>query len=426
MIHLSVHSKGTILLQADSGGSAAPPPNRLGPFLSKLSGTLAPLLFLLILSVVLSFLSPHFASRDNFKQILIQAAVVAILACGQTAVIISGNIDLSVGAVMAFAGVAAAQAMSLASDPHQISTLPTWSIALIVLPAAALMSWPVRMALGKASKMVGAMATLLAFLAAEILGIMLLKSLMLRFGVNMWGGVAISCASGLSAGILTGLLTAYGKIPSFIVTLGMMGVAYGMGGIISHSQTISGLSPGFEVFGTKELFGTADRDGIPYAVLILLFVAVCVFIALARSRWGRNLYAIGGNREAARLSGVPIDMMITTVFALSGLLAGIAAVLNVSRTSVAQYTAGEGLELYAVAATVIGGTSLFGGQGGVPGTIIGALLMFTIKNGCNLLGVGSEIERAVIGAVVILAVLYDRYILPLVRHGVERMTAGPR
>lgn len=311
-------------------------------WLKKLSSTLAPLTFLLLLSLVLSFIAPNFATRENLKAIAVQSAVIAILACGQTVVIISGNIDLSVGAMMAFSGVVAADAMM----HHSVAVGP---------------------------------AILLAILA------------------------------GLAAGTITGLITAFGKIPSFIVTLGMMGVYYGAGGYIAGSRNIGGFPDAFRIIGTKELFGSDTTDGIPYGILIMVLVAVSVSVLLSRTQWGRNLYAIGGNREAARLSGINLTRSTVTIFALSGLLAGIAAVLNVSRTGIAAFDAGNSYELYAVAATVIGGTSLFGGQGGIPGTIIGALLMFTIRNGCALKNVNTNLERAIIGAVVILAVLYDRY-----------------
>lgn len=310
--------------------------------LARLSGTLAPLSFLLTLGTILWIFVPHFGERENLRQIAVQAAVVAILACGQTAVIISGNIDLSVGAVMAFAGVAAAQAMN-----HHVG--------------------------------------------------------------GVWTGVGIALGAGMAMGCLTGLITAFGRIPSFIVTLGMMGVVYGSAGIVAESRNVGGIAPGFEVFGAGELFGSRTTDGIPFAVLIMAGVALSIHLALSKTAWGRSLYAMGGNREAARLAGIPLSRVIILVFAVSGLLAGIAAVVNVSRTNIAQHDAGAGYELYAVAATVIGGTSLFGGQGGVMGTIIGALLMFTIRKGCALKGLGPEYERVVIGAVVILAVLYDRY-----------------
>ncbi len=317
--------------------------------IAPLINLIAPLCFLLVLGIILSILTPHFHDRDNIKQILVQAAAIAILACGQTAVIISGNIDLSVGAMMALSGICAADAMA-------------------------------------------------------------------NHGVGIPGAALIAFGVGLAAGAINGLITSLGRIPSFIVTLGTMGIYYGLGGIISKSQNIGGLPKAFTDFGSAELFGSDSRDGIPYIILVMIAVAVVAHILLVRTRWGRSLFAIGGNTEAARLSGIRLPKTLTGVFAFSGLLAGIAAMVNVARSSVAAHDAGTGYELYAVAATVIGGTSLFGGQGGVIGTIIGALLMFTIRNGCALMNIKPEVERAVIGAVVILAVLYDRYGQPFFRR----------
>lgn len=311
-------------------------------WLTAISRTLGPLSFLLLLALALSFLSPNFATRDNLKQIAIQAAVVVILASAQTVVMISGNIDLSVGAVMALSGVAAADAMA-------------------------------------------------------------------HHHVGIAAGVLIACLCGGVAGSVTGLITAYGRIPSFIVTLGMMGVAHGAAGILSNSVNIGGLPPGFQMFGFGELFGSATRDGLPYAVLLMLLTALVVHIALAKTKWGRAVYAMGGNREAARLSGIGLSRITLSVFALSGLLAGVAAVINVSYASVASKDAGLGYELYAVAAAVVGGTSLFGGQGGVFGTVIGAILIYTIRNGCDLRGLGPDYQSVIIGTVVVLAVLYDRF-----------------
>jgi len=336
-------------VQADTPDTAPVKPKGIGPVLARISGSMAPLSFLLILSIFLTLTTPNFASRDNLKQIAIQVAVVAILACGQTAVIIAGHIDLSVGAMMALAGVCTGQAMHL-------------------------------------------------------------------YHVNIWVAVLAACGCGMLVGVLNGVITAYGKISSFIVTLGMMGLAYGVGSILANSQNVFGFTKGFEVFGSGELFGTARTDGIPYPVIIMAVVAACVFIAMSKTSWGRAVYAMGGNTEAARLSGVSLPRLTISVFALSGLLAGIAAVVNTSRISVAAFKAGSGYELYAVAATVIGGTSLIGGQGGVPGTILGALLMYTIINGCDLHGMGSDYQRAIIGAVVIVAVLYDIHCLPWIRR----------
>ena len=308
----------------------------------RLSGTQASLAFLIALSIGLAALTPNFATRDNLKQISVQAAVVAIMACGQTAVILSGNIDLSVGAVMAFSGVMAAQAAN-----------------------------------------------------------------MLGFGVP--GCVLVALVSGLGIGGLTGMIAAFGRIPSFIVTLGMLGVVHGAAGIVSKSVNIGNLPPGFEAFGSGELFGGATRDGIPYAALMLIFAAAGVHIALAKTRWGRSLYAMGGNVEATRLSGIRLSRTTIGVFALSGLLAGYAAIVNVARAGVASKDAGIGYELDTVAATVVGGTSLFGGQGGIPGTIIGAVLIYTLRNGCALVGLGPDPQRALIGAVIVLAVLFERH-----------------
>ncbi len=306
------------------------------------SGLLAPLSFLLFLTLFLSLTLPNFASRDNLKQVAVQATVVAILACGQTAVIISGNIDLSVGAVMAFSGVVSALAMTAG-------------------------------------------------------------------GMGVGAGVLAALAFGVGMGTITGAIAAFGKIPTFIVTLGMMGIIHGAAGIVSHSVNVSGLPERFSVFGFGELFGGASSDGIPYAVLLLGTAALSVHLALTRTTWGRALYAMGGNREAARLSGVRMNRTLISVYALSGLLAGAAAIVNVSRASVASKDAGIGYELDAVASAVVGGTSLFGGQGGIPGTIIGAVLIYTLRNACALKGYGPDYQRVIIGGVVILAVLYDRF-----------------
>lgn len=318
------------------------PTGTLAALKARFSDLLVPLSFLLLLAITLWLRTPNFGTRDNLKQIAVQAAVVAILACGQTAVIISGNIDLSVGAMMALSGVAAAQAMNL-------------------------------------------------------------------YGVNMWVGALAALTCGVCAGTVNGLVTAYGRIPSFIVTLGMMGIVHGIGGLLSGAVNIGNLPPDYKhFFGSGEFLGSETRDGIPYPVLIMAAAAIGVHLILSRTSWGRAIYAIGGNQEAARLSGIRLKFHITTVFALSGLLAGVAALVNTARASIASKDAGIGYELYAVAASVIGGTSLFGGQGGIPGTIIGAVLIYTIRNGCALMGLGPDHERVVIGAVVILAVLYER------------------
>ena len=306
------------------------------------TGLAVPLSFLVVLNLYLALTLPNFATRENFKQIAVQAAFVAILACGQTVVILSGNIDLSVGANMALAGIAAAIDMKL--------------------------------------------------------------------GGSILSGVLVALGTGMAAGIFTGIVAAYGKIPAFIATLGMMGVLHGLAGYVSNSVNIEVPRDFRNIFGFGELFGSDSRDGIPYAVLLMLIAAIVVHLALSKTKWGRAIYAMGGNREAARLSGLKLDFTLVSAYALSGLLAGLAAIVNISRASVASKDAGIGYELDAVAATVIGGTSLFGGQGGIPGAIIGAALIYTLRNACALKGLGPDVQRMIIGGAVILAALYDRFV----------------
>src|SRR5262249_47273769 len=143
---------------------------------------------------------------------------------------------------------------------------------------------------------------------------------------GIWLAVLISMVSGLAMGSISGVITAFGRIPAFIVTLGMMGVVYGAAGLAAESRNVGGLAPGFDKFGTGELFGDLHQDGIPYPVLIMLAVAILVHLGLTRTAWGRSLFAMGGNREAARLSGISLAKSTILVFALSGLLAGVAAV----------------------------------------------------------------------------------------------------
>lgn len=314
------------------------------PIRAALSNILGPLSFLFVLMIILAIIEHRqgFLSAENMKNVGEQTAVVAILAVGETAVIISAGIDLSVGSVLALAEVISAQCI-------------------------------------------------------------------VTYGLGRWSGLAVSSFTGLACGLINGLITAFGQIPSFIVTLGMMGVAAGLAGVISHENNIYVLTPGLDIFSIREFLGSPTRNGIPYAILLMLLAAVIVHIVLTRTRWGRNLYAVGGSSEAARLSGISLKKMTVTVFALAGLLAGFAAMISMSRSSIAQPDAGRGYELDAIAATVIGGTSLFGGSGGIPGTIIGAFLMSIIHNGCDLKAVPPSWQQVIIGGVTVAAVLYDRY-----------------
>ena len=205
---------------------------------------------------------------------------------------------------------------------------------------------------------------------------------------------------GLS-GIVNGVLITYGRLPPFISTLGMMSVARGAARLITKGRPISGFSESFRDLATAEVFN------IPLPVLIMAGVYLVAYFALARTKLGRYTYAMGGNEEAAILSGVNVKAYKIAVYGLCGMLSGLAAIILTARLNSAGPNAGIMYELDAIAATVIGGTSLMGGEGTITGTLIGALIMGVLRNGLNLLGISSYIQDIVIGAVIILAVLMD-------------------
>jgi ribose/xylose/arabinose/galactoside ABC-type transport system permease subunit len=213
--------------------------------------------------------------------------------------------------------------------------------------------------------------------------------------------LVIGLAVGAFCGVVNGILITYGKLPPFISTLGMMSVARGAALLYTSGRPISGFEPSFRYLATGEILY------IPVPVIIMILVYLIAHIVLTRTKLGRYTYAIGGNEEAALLSGVNVKLYKTMVYGLSGMLSGLAAIILTARLNSAQPIAGMMYELDAIAATVIGGTSLLGGQGRVVGTLIGALIMGVLRNGLNLLGVSSFVQQTVIGSVIILAVLMD-------------------
>ena len=215
--------------------------------------------------------------------------------------------------------------------------------------------------------------------------------------VAILGGLA----TGLAAGLVNGVLITFGRLPPFIATLGMMSVARGGALLFTDGRPISGFAESFRWLATGEI------GFIPVPIVIMAVVYAIAHFALRRTPFGRYLYAIGGNEEAALLSGVPVRLHKTAVYGVCGLLSALAAVVLTARLNSAQPIAGINYELDAIAATVIGGTSLMGGQGSVFGTLIGALIMGVLRNGLNLLGVSSFVQQLVIGVVIILAVLMD-------------------
>ncbi len=212
---------------------------------------------------------------------------------------------------------------------------------------------------------------------------------------------------GMGCGFVNGFLVTKGRIPPFIATLGMMGVARGLALVLSKAQNVFiPQEPRFEPF--LEL-GTGRWLGIPIPFLIAAIVAILTEILLSFARFGRYVYAIGGNREAARLSGVPVNRILLSVFILCGLTTAVGGIVETARLSVGQPTGGQLYELHAIAAAVIGGASLAGGRGSVVGTVLGALLMAVIRNGSDLLNIPYEWQQVILGALVVLAVLFDQW-----------------
>jgi len=197
------------------------------------------------------------------------------------------------------------------------------------------------------------------------------------------------------------LLISVGRLPPFIATLGMMSVARGAALVFTEGRPVSGFSDSFRQIAVGEVLR------IPAPVVIMLAVYLIAHFVLTRTKLGRYTYAIGGNEEAAILSGVNVRLYRTLVYGLCGGLSGLAAIILTARLNSAQPIAGIMYELDAIAAVVIGGTSLIGGEGTVFGTLIGALIMGVLRNGLTLLGVSSFVQQIVIGSVIIVAVLFD-------------------
>jgi ribose/xylose/arabinose/galactoside ABC-type transport system permease subunit len=197
------------------------------------------------------------------------------------------------------------------------------------------------------------------------------------------------------------MLISFGKLPPFIATLGMMSIARGAALWYTDGRPISGFDDGFRFLATGEIFH------IPVAVIIMIVVYFIAHFVLTKTKLGRYTYAIGGNEEAAILSGINVKLYKNIIYGIAGLLSALGAVLLTARLNSAQPIAGIMYELDAIAATVIGGTSLMGGQGTVVGTLIGALIIGVLRNGLNLLGVSSFIQQIVIGSVIIGAILLD-------------------
>lgn len=313
------------------------------------------LLALLLLVGYLALATPHFLTPGNIANVARQTAVTTILAAGQTFVILCGGIDLSVAAT---AGLSASVAAVL-------MTSQVWILGIPIGPVP--------------------------------------------FGV----GMVIALLVGLLVGLLNGLIITKGRIPDFIATLGTLTTMRGIALLVTGGLPVPSHLTAIELRGylPPELIwmGAGDVAGIPVAGLIALGVILLGWLLLRYTAFGRAIYAVGGNREAARVSGINIDRTKIMVYMLSGLLAALAGMVLTGRLNSANALMGEGEELRSIAATVIGGANLFGGQGSLLGTLIGALVIGVLGNGLNLLNVSAFWQRVIQGLVIIGVVLFDQW-----------------
>jgi fructose transport system permease protein len=316
--------------------TAPPAPRR--PALPSLS-TLGPLIALLLACIFFATQSDRFLTGSTLSLVLKQISFVAVIAIGQTLVILTAGIDLSCGVIMALGSM----------------VMTKFAVELGVPPV-------------------------LAILAA----------------------LAVTTAIGALNGVLITRL----RLPPFIATLGMYGIVFAATQIYSNAQTISNLPPALNFLGqTFNVFGTAFTYG---AVLMLLLFGVAWFF-LTQTAPGRHVYAVGNNPEAVRLSGISTTRLLISVYAVAGLLYGIAALILVGRVGAGDPNAGQTENLESITAVVLGGTSLFGGRGNVLGTFLGALIVGVFRVGLTLSGVNSVYQILITGVLIILAVATDQF-----------------
>jgi ribose transport system permease protein len=214
-------------------------------------------------------------------------------------------------------------------------------------------------------------------------------------------GVLIGLLVGTVCGLANGIMVTKLRIPPFVVTLGTLGIFRGLALIISNGLPVHRIPPGFSFLGEGNLLG------VPFVVWLLVICAVAVHVILEHTRLGRYAFAIGSNKIASVYAGIPVDFHVMAVYAIGGTLTGLAGMIEASRLMTGQPTAGQGYELQAIAAVVIGGGSLNGGEGSVVGTLIGAFIMGLLSNGADLLNISNYWQQVIIGSVIILAVTLD-------------------
>ncbi len=296
-----------------------------------------------------SYLWPSFLTRENILNVLNQNALIAIIAIGMTMVIVTAGIDLSVGSLLALSGVLTAFIIQRVLGAEQ--------------------------------------ASLYALQLAGILGI-------------------ATCAV---CGAFSGVMVAWCRVPAFIVTLSMMmmarGAAYKMT-MNYHDGTPQAIMIDARNF---DWLAQGTFSGVPNSIIVMFFLFIVAHVVMSRTAFGRYVYAVGGNEEAARLSGVPIKRTIILVYTICGALAGLVGVINASRFNGGDPKEGELYELSVIAAVVVGGTSIAGGEGKVLGTLIGAMILAVMRNGLNMTGWDTFYQQIIFGGLILAAVLLDKF-----------------
>lgn len=314
-----------------------------------------PVIALILLSIYLTNATPFFLTDSNLVNVTRRTAITAIFAIGQSFVILTGGIDLSVGAIGALAASIAAVFMT-----QQVEVFGT--------------------TIGPVD-----------------------------FGV----GLVIALAVGVIAGGINGLLITKGRIPDFIATLGTLEAFRGVALIITGGLPVPSHLTATELRGYLPeqmiTLGGGNVLGLPIAALTALAIALLAWFILRYTALGRSIFAVGGNREAARVSGINVDRTKIAVYMISGFLAAIAGFLLAGRLNSANALMAGEENLSSIAAVVIGGTNLFGGEGGIFGSVIGALITGVLSNGLNLLDVSDFYQRIVQGAVIIIVVIFDQW-----------------
>lgn len=312
-------------------------------------GILTPLIFLILLILIFSSLHPRFLHPLNIFNVMRQISITGLIALGMTFVIIVRGIDLSVGSLLALCGLVGA-----------------------VIAKGGLVE---RFSVGVDTEL-----------------------------ANPWyWALAGSVLIGLLAGTVNGVCITKLKVPAFVVTLGGLSAYRGTALLVSDGGPISGFNEAYRWIGQGKI------GMVPIPVIIFLVFIVLCHIVLKYTVYGRYIYSVGGNPEAARLSGINIDLIITSTYIITGFFVGLAAFILSARLNSSEAVAGMGYELNVIAVVVVGGTSLFGGRGNILGTIIGAMLFGVLQNGLVLLNVSSYIQQIIIGIILILAVTFDKF-----------------